>query len=186
MDEDHKRNGMPSWLEALAQTSLYFWKDAAPLAWDQAVAMLPATGLLYTLARSPFAGEETFLTAKTLVVFVEVVVAVVLLLAGGRLGALSGWAPKFVRLLAVHLNLVLPFLAVNLLWPWASYLPNLFLVAVAANVLATFLLVFSTLMIHRPRATRELVWLCLIAAVLIATNSVIVRYSVLPLQAAEL
>lgn len=174
---------MPQWLRALAQTSLFFWDDP-PLSWGQATALLLSVGGLYTFARSPFAGVDTLITNQTLPLVLELIVALVVIGASRQLGAPEHWAPKLVRLLAMHLNLGMIVLATNHFWRWGERLPSLLWVAVTANGVATLLFVYYTVQ-RRLGQTTPIARLIVSALVVTLANIVITSSSVLPCQTAD-
>ncbi len=135
---------MPAWLKALEQTTLRFWADKEPLSWGQAMILLPVTGGVYNFARLQFAGGAPWLSSTALLVTLQLVIALVALISGGRFGQISVVAPKLLRLIFLHLILAMLIVGTNNFFQWARRI-DLWFVCLLASVVASGLFLIYTL-----------------------------------------
>lgn len=137
---------MPNWILALNKTTLIFWEDENPLTWAQVIVLFLSTSVFYVLARLPFAGGKEIVDLSSIVIIIQILVALILVITAGRLGTLETWAPNFVRLLTVHLIFVMVVLSTNHLYQWADYIQTNFLLTTLASLVSTLLLSWYTLL----------------------------------------
>lgn len=169
-------SAMPSWLAALAQTSLRFWEDPSRLTWAQAAALLPATLGLFNFARFPFTREAFALPETAILTLAQVALAIAIILIPRGLDP-HQFGAAFLRLAVLHLALAMAALGMNRFYPFAFSWPPCEAALVSA-LFATIALGIST----ARRGIRDLLRLStLLAAALVTCLSWLVAcHFVLP------
>ena len=112
----------PVFLTALSRTSLLFWKCREPMTWGQACALYASLGGFYELAQFGYAGDGPLVGGRVSLFLICLIVALVLIFSGWRLGPVSRFGPSLVRLISVALVLGSAAIFLNGLWPWVEFL----------------------------------------------------------------